>query len=92
MVFPAPKKMAHMSFSLPVSYLHRSLPTQQSESSVQDPHDVQSSAWGDDAEDAALDQSVVEPTGYELERKASIAGWEEIRRGTLHAVVEMTGI
>ena len=33
-----------------------------------------------------------EPTAYELERKAAIVGWEQIRRKMLCAVVEAGGM
>ncbi len=101
--------MAHSSFSLPaftvtrrnktgsraVSYIHRTFPS----------HQTESSASHNTSEDCACDHSsgfdpvvfddtlsVGEPTGYELERKAAIAGLEKIHQKLKSAIIEASGM
>ena len=98
--------MAHINFSLPVlkliqhpiagpqsvSYLHRVLPGHLSA-----PAPPQADIASVKEENAGLADftqpfEYAVPTGYELERKASISGWEEVRHKILLAQIEMAGM
>ena len=81
-----------------VSYISTVLPGQESTSGSQyQAQDVDRSYIDMDTDSTACpfepdDSSYfTEPTGYELERKASILGWQGARKAMLEAVVEAAG-
>lgn len=94
--------MAHINFTLPVhkltqhpvsgpqsvSYLHRVLPGHHS-APVSSQDGIMTVEENADFPQASEHTA---PTSYELERKASVAGWEEVRHKILLAQVEMAGM
>ncbi len=81
----------HKSVSQSVSYLPRILPGQGQElPTVQTQEDDTQDMDYLVQPDTGIPE-LIEPTGYELERKSSIAGWNEIRKGMLSAVIAISG-
>ena len=98
--------MAQRSFSLPalkltkhnkagsksVSYLPRTLPRKSPSLQIQDQLQEAVTLCVDGCIEMSETPPLEEPTAYELESKAAIVGWEQIRRMMLCAVVEAGGM
>ena len=100
------QKMAYCNFSLPalkltkhkqagsksVSYLPRELPRNPTTLQSQDQLQAMVTSSMDGCSGMNETAPLEDATAYELEVKAAISGWEQIRRQMLDAVVEGVGM
>ena len=82
----------HRSGSQSVSYLPRILPGHRQELPLVQTQEDNLQERNAIVDDLLPENGIPEvPTSYELERKSSIAGWNEVRKGILSAVTELSG-